>query len=151
MHFRTLMTAATLLSILSVSCSTIGIGSGGSRELLMTASPDVPGAEGRAKVSTTDNGNTKIELVVKHLAPPENVDPGATVYVVWARGSENYAEPQNLGALKVDSNLNGNISAATNLRSFDLFVTAEPSQSTTRPTGRMLLETNVVMKSVNEN
>lgn len=117
----------------------------------MTASPEVPAADGRAKVSTTDNGNTKIELVVKHLASPENVDAGATVYVVWARDSENYAEPRNLGALKVDSNRSGNISVATNLRSFDLFVTAEPSQSTTRPTGRTLLKTNVVMKSVNEN
>ena len=147
MNYRTLMTVAAVLGFLSMSCS---FGSGGSRELRMTASPDVPAAEGRATVSTTDNGNTKIDLVVKHLAPPENVNPGATVFVVWARGSEKYADPQNLGALKVDSKLNGNISAATNLRSFDLFVTAEPSQATTSPTGRTLLQTNVVMKSVNE-
>jgi len=143
------MTAATLISVLSASCSLMG--SGASRELRMTGSPDVPGAEGTATVSTTDDGNTKIDLVVKHLAPPENVNAGATVYVVWVTDSEYGAEPHNLGALKVDSDLNGRITAVTNMRSFELFVTAEPSQSTTMPTGTPLLKTNVVMESINEN
>ena len=149
MNYRLLITPAILISFLSASCSLIG--SGGSRELRMTGSPDVPGAQGTATVSTTDDGNTKIDLVVKHLAPPENVNPGATVYVVWVTDIEWGAEPHNLGALKVDSDLNGKITAVTNMRSFELYVTAEPSQSSTIPTGSAVLKTNVAMSSVNEN
>ena len=148
MNLRLLTTPAILISIFSVACSLIG---SGGRELQMTSSPDVPGAQGVATVTTTDDGNTKIDLVVKHLAPPESVNSGATVYVVWVTDVESGAEAHNLGALKVDHDLNGKITAVTNMRSFELYVTAEPSQSSTMPTGNAVLKTNVAMKSVNEN
>lgn len=115
----------------------------GQKELQLTNSPDIPAAQSRVKIGTTDNGNTKIDLEVKHLASPEQVNPGSTVYVVWARGNEYGAQSQNLGALKVDDNLNGTISAVTPLRSFELYITAEPSQMTDAPTGRTLLYTTV--------
>ena len=148
MNLRLLTTPAILISIFSVACSLMG---SGGRELRMTSSPDVPGAQGVATVTTTDDGNTKIDLVVKHLAPPESVNSGATVYVVWVTDVESGAEAHNLGALKVDRDLNGKITAVTNMRSFELYVTAEPSQSTTMPTGSAVLKTNVAMSSVNEN
>ena len=146
MNHRSFTSAIILLGALSMSCLF-----GGSKDLHLTGSPDVPGAQGTAKVSTTDDGNTKIDLVVKHLAPPEDANTGATVYVVWVQGNDVGAAPQNLGALKVDSKLNGSMTAVTNLRSFDLYVTAETSQANTAPTGRSLLRTNVLMESVNEN
>lgn len=118
----------------------------GPRQLRLTASPDIPAAQGSVKVSTTDNGNTKVDLSVTHLAAPERVNPGATVYVVWVRGSEPGAQQQSLGALKVDSKLNGSITAVTPLRSFDLYITAEPSALGTVPTGKTLLNTTVAMK-----
>jgi len=117
-----------------------------SRQLRLSASPDIPAAQATAKVSATENGNTQIDLVVEHMASPERVDPGATVYVVWVRGNEAGAQPQNLGALKVDDKLKGSISAVTPLRSFDLYVTAEPSQLSSMPTGKTLLNTTVAMK-----
>lgn len=147
MNHRVIVTAA-LAGILSLSCSML---SGGTRELRLTGDPDVPGAEGTVKVSTTDNGNTKIDLVVKHLAQPEQVYTDATAYVVWVQNTRTSADAQSLGALKVDSDLNGSITAVTSLRSFDLYVTAEPSPSSTAPTGKALLRTNVVMESVNKN
>lgn len=119
---------------------------GGPRELQLTSSSDIPAAQSSVKVSTSDNGNTRIDLEVKHLAPPERVNPGATVYVVWARGNEAGARSQNLGALKVDDNLNGTITAVTPLRSFELYITAEPSQMTAIPTGSTLLYTTVETK-----
>ena len=147
MNYRSCTLAIVLLGTLSMSC----LFGGGSRNLHLTGSPDVPGAQGTAEVSTTDDGNTKIDLVVQHLAPPEDINAGSTVYVVWVQGIAVGAEPQNLGALKVDDKLNGSMTAVTNLRSFDLYVTAESSQATTTPTGRSLLRTNVLMESVNEN
>lgn len=150
MNHRVLATAA-LAGVLSMLLSSCSMFSGGTRELRLTGNPDVPAAEGTVKVSTTDNGNTKIDLVVKHLAPPEQVNSGATAYVVWVQNTLRSEYAQNLGALKVDSDLNGSITAVTSLRSFDLYVTAEPSPSSTSPTGKALLRTNVLMESVNEN
>ena len=118
----------------------------GSNQLRLTSSPDIPGAQSTAKVSTTDNGNTQIDLVVEHLASPDRVDPGATTYIVWVRGNEAEAQSQNLGALKVDENEKGSISATTPLRSFNLYITAEASQLSTTPTGKTLLYTTVAMK-----
>ena len=118
----------------------------GSRDLRLTTSPDIPAAEGTARIGTTDNGNTKIDLTVVHLASPERVAPGTTVYIVWIRGNESGAQPQNLGALRVDDKLKGSLSTVTPLRAFDLYVTAEPSQSSTMPTGKTLLSTTVAMK-----
>ena len=118
----------------------------GPKQLRLTTSPDIPAAQGTATISTTDNANTKIDLAVEHLASPERVAPGTTVYIVWVRGNESGAQPQSLGALRVDENLKGSISAVTPLRAFDLYITAEPSQMSTVPTGKTLLSTTVAMK-----
>ena len=145
MNYRSSMSAVVLLGTLSMSCF------GGSKDLRMTASPDAPGAQGTAKVTTTNDGNTQIDLDVQHLAPPEDMNAGSTVYVVWVQGNAADATPQNLGALRVDDKLNGKMTAVTNLRTFELYLTAESSQATTTPTGRSLLKTTVAMESVNEN
>lgn len=140
MKIHRFMIAMLIVTVLAaLSCA-------GPRRLRLTSSPDIPAAQSTVKVSTTDNGNTKIDLVVEHLASPERVNPGATVYVVWARGNEAGAQPVNLGALKVDDDLKGGISAVTPLRSFELYITAEPSQMNTTPTGKTLLYTTVAMK-----
>ena len=118
----------------------------GPNQLQLTSSPDIPGAQSTAKVSTTDNGNTQIDLIVEHLASPERIDQDATVYVVWVRANQADAQPQNLGAIKVDDDLKGSISATTPLRSFDLYITAESSQLNTAPKGKTVLYTTVAMK-----
>jgi len=118
----------------------------GPSQLRLTSSPDIPGAQSTAKVSTTGNGNTQIDLIVEHLASPELVDPGATIYVVWVRANTAEAQSQNLGALKVDDDEKGSISATTPLRSFDLYITAEASQLSSAPKGKTLLYTTVAMK-----
>jgi len=48
MNLRLLTTPAILISIFSVACSLIG---SGGRELRMTSSPDVPGAQGMIVLS----------------------------------------------------------------------------------------------------
>jgi outer membrane PBP1 activator LpoA protein len=141
--------AVILAGILSFSCSSM-MGNGDSRELQLTGSPSLSSAQGTAKVSTTDDGNTQIDLEVKHLAPPEKVNTGATAFVVWVKDNNSETNPHNLGALRVDENLNGRMKAVTSLRSFDLYVTAEPNATTDQPSGEQLLRTNVEMKSLNE-
>ena len=118
----------------------------GPKETALISNSTIPAAESSVKVGTGDNGNTTFELTVKHLALPQRVDPRATVYVVWLRGRDTAVRAQNMGALKVDDNLNGSYSGVTPLRDFELFVTAEASVTGTSPTGVALLHTNVSAK-----
>jgi hypothetical protein len=109
-------------------------------------SSEIPAAQGKVRLSRTKNGNVEIKLSVKHLAPPGRITPGADVFVVWARGLAPGAEAQNLGALKVDKNLNGKITAATAMSSFDLFITCEQTQTATVPATLELLSVHYMSK-----
>ena len=105
----------------------------------LAGSSQIPAAEGKAKLHKTKNGNVEIKLTIKHLAPPERIVPGANVFMVWVRGLAPDAQAQNLGALRVDKNLNAKMTAITALPSFDLFITCEPSQTVTVPGSPELL------------
>lgn len=84
---------------------------------------------------------------MKHLAHPGRVDPNATVYVVWLRGTDTSVASQNMGALKVDEDLNGSYSGITPLRDFELFVTAEATSSGPSPIGKTLLSIGLSARS----
>ena len=123
----------------------VGVAAGGcaaeSGTVRMTGSQDVPSAQGLVKATPTDDDNTRLLVEVKHLAEPEGVTPGATTYVVWARTGTQV--PQNLGALRVDRDLKGTLSTVTALRTFDVFVTAEPSALVAAPTTQCFLSASV--------
>jgi len=110
------------------------------------SSSAIPAAEGKVRLSKTKNGNVEIKLQVKHLAPAGRIKPGASVFVVWARGLAPEAEAQNLGALKVDKNLNGKLTAVTSMSSFDLFITCEQSQTVRYPEVPELLAVHYMSK-----
>lgn len=97
----------------------------------LAPSPEIPAAQGTVQLSNTKNGNVRIKLNVKHLALPGAISPGAEVFVFWARGLMPGAQAQNLGALIVDKNLNGKLTAITAMPSFDLFLTCEQAQTVT--------------------
>lgn len=107
--------------------------------LTLGSSPQIPAAQGTARLKTTKNGNVQLRLDFKHLAPPGRVVPGANVFVVWVRGLAPGSEAQSLGAIQVDKNLNARLTAATAMPTFDLFITAEQSQTTTAPSFPELL------------
>lgn len=69
------------------------LGGGGSA---MNASPAIPAVEGHAKFGRAPNGNTSVDVTVKHLADPEKLTPPANTYVVWLRPNKD-AAPQNHG------------------------------------------------------
>lgn len=127
---RFTLAAYSALLVLMISGSNIATAGTTFR---LPPSPEIPAAQGTVRLSNTKNGNVQIKLKVKHLALPGRISPGAEVFVFWARGLAPGAEPQNLGALIVDKNLNGKLTANTAMPSFDLFLTCEQMQTVTVP------------------
>ncbi|MDQ2834617.1 MAG: hypothetical protein M3Y50_12925 [Acidobacteriota bacterium] len=108
----------------------------------MSGSRIVPAATATVKVQRDkDNGNTKIDLKVSHLARPSSLTPPASVYIMWvhARGSDAVKQ----GAIGVDKDLKGELKSVTVLKEFDLLVTAEQSDSATAPSGVEIFSTRV--------
>ncbi|MBK7535533.1 MAG: hypothetical protein IPI49_09245 [Myxococcales bacterium] len=112
------------------------------RTIRMMTSPTIPAAQGMVTASSAANGNTALRIEVRHLAPPERVASGATIYVVWAQALGQDTS-QNLGALRVDSDLHGTLNTVTPLQSFTMFITAEPSPTTLMPSSSQLLTASI--------
>jgi hypothetical protein len=88
--------------------------------------------QGTVEARVGPNGNTEIEVRVKHLSDPARVASDASVYVVWIQPRN--AEIQNVGALKLDADLVGQLNTTTPHRAFTLTVTPEPSARMASPT-----------------
>lgn len=116
-----------------------------SREYRMTGSAIVPAATGTVKAEKAkDNGNTKLDIKVAHLARPSSLTPSANDYLVWIR--PNGGEAFKQGAIGVDKNLNGELKLETVSKDFDVFITAEQSDGVTYPSNVEVLSTHVSMK-----
>ena len=107
----------------------------------MHSTSDASPSEGTVRVSEGDNGNTKVSVRVKHLAPPSKVAADATVYVVWIQPGEG--ERQNAGALTLNKDLEGSLDTLTPHRRFKLTVTPEPSGQVANPTHEPVFTYNV--------
>jgi hypothetical protein len=157
----TLFAVGTAVVVLTSGCGLFG--SGGST-VVLAASPKTPSSQGEVKTKTTSDKNTRVTVTVKHLAPPEKIEQGATTYVVWVRplgvsadqGERSGAYPErqegagrneagvyNLGALKIGKNLDGELVTITPFKSFEIFVTAEASGAITQPHGERILWTSI--------
>lgn len=129
------------ISTLLLAAGTAAFASGCAGKETLAASAGLPAAEGTLRCSKAANDNTAIDLQVKHLANPDRLSPPAAVYVVWTKADKD-AEPQNIGALEVDSNLTGRLKTVSSLRRFELFVTGEATGQAPSPSGEPLLWAN---------
>jgi len=107
----------------------------------MTAASMVPGARAEVAISKDKNGNTKLKMIVQHLANLENLTPRAAAYVVWLQ--ERGGSSENQGQLKVDKNLKATFETVTPLKSFDVFVTAEQDLRAKDPSGPEVLKATI--------
>lgn len=110
---------------------------------LTTASSQVVAAQGEIKTKRTSNENTELGVEVAHLAPPDKVASGATIYVVWTKPPGEDARPQNVGSMKVDSDLKGSLKTKTPLENFELLITPEANPNATEPTHEPVLKAKV--------
>jgi hypothetical protein len=143
------MRATVIVTFLAigVGCSWFGSGSA----VHLQSGPQAPAAQGEVKTKLTKDGNTAVTVTVKHLAPPDRLARDATTYVVWAHplGTPAGARPEtggpsesvffNLGGLKIDRDLNGDLTTTTPYHSFDVLITPEPSASVSKPTNNRAL------------
>ena len=107
----------------------------------MTSASDVPASEGTVKATLGANGNTNLYVRVKHLAPAFKVRPDATVYIVWLQRPGEAM--QNIGALTLTDNLEGNLNTETPYRRFTITITPEPNRQVEQPTHEPVFKSEV--------
>jgi hypothetical protein len=114
------------------------------REDRLTNTGLAPAAEGKIITDNDRNGNTGVEIHVKHMATPQSLTPPKQNYLVWVqpRGKD----PELLGALRVNSDLEGSLKATTTYKDFDVFITAEDNMKPDAPSSAVILKGTVERK-----
>jgi hypothetical protein len=115
-----------------------------SREDKLTNTGLDPSAQGTVVTSNDRNGNTEVEVKVKHLARPTALVPPHQAYLVWVQ--PRGAQPELLGALKVNDDLEGSLKATTTRKDFEVLVTAEDGLNPQVPSSNVLLRGGVERK-----
>lgn len=119
------------------------IGCASGQTVKLNGSPQVPAAQGSVYATSGANNNTRLKVDVHHLARPEQIAAGTTALVVWARPTASGGEPHNLGELRVNEKLEGELETVTPHRDFEVMITAEPSATASSPSGAPLLTARV--------
>ena len=104
----------------------------------------LPPLEGKIITDNDRNGNTGVDIQVKHMATPQSLTPAKQTYLVWVqpRGKD----PELLGALRVNENLEGSLKAATTYKTFDVLITAEDNMKPETPSSMVILKGSVERK-----
>jgi hypothetical protein len=133
-------TKTILLIVISVLLATAAW----SREDKLRNTGMDPSAQGTIVTSTDRNGNTEVEVKVKHLAKPQKLVPPRQAYVVWVQPKG--AQPELLGALRVNEDLEGSLKATTTQKDFEVLITAEDNVNPQVPSSNVLLRGDVERK-----
>jgi hypothetical protein len=115
-----------------------------SREDKLTNTGLAPAAQGKVVTSNDRNGNTEVEVQVKHVARPQSLTPPRQNYLVWVQ--PRGMQPQLLGALRVNEDLEGSLKATTTFKDFDVLVTAEDNIKPEAPSQAVILKGTVERK-----
>jgi hypothetical protein len=108
---------------------------------MKNVSTNQPAADAQLTVQKDDNGNVKVKIHFYHLAKPDSLTPAKDAYVVWIE--PNGQPPQNMGAVKVNDNLESEFQTRTPFKVFKVYVTAEEGPKVTTPSSDHILEANV--------
>lgn len=111
------------------------------REDKLTNTGMAPAAQGKVITGNDRNGNTEIDVQVKHMATPQSLTPARQAYLVWV---QPHGQPaQLLGTLRVNEDLEGSLKASTPYKDFDIFVTAEDQPKPDTPSSTVILKGSV--------
>ena len=115
---------------------------GGSTKVDLKSTGLMPRVDGQAEVEAK-RAVTTVEAEIHGLTSPSILGAEFLTYVLWAVSPEGGA--LNLGEVLFDNNGNSKLKTTTQLRSFSLFVTAEPYSAVRQPSELLILE-NVLRK-----
>jgi hypothetical protein len=111
------------------------------REDKLTNTGTAPAAQGKVVTGNDRNGNTEIDVQVKHMATPQSLTPAKQAYLVWV---QPHGQPaQLLGTLRVNEDLEGSLKGSTPYKDFDIFVTAEDQPKPDTPSSDVILKGSV--------
>ena len=114
------------------------------REDRLTNTGAAPAAEGKIISDNDRNGNTGVDIEVKHMATPQSLTPPKQTYLVWVQPRGR--DPELLGALRVNSDLQGSLKASTPYKDFDVIITAEDNMKPDMPSSMVVLKGSVERK-----
>jgi hypothetical protein len=106
----------------------------------MQATALEPGAVAKLDINANTD-NTDLIMKVEHLAKPTLLSRPASNYVVWVQQSGH--EPTNVGVMRIDDNLKGEVKATTTATRFTVLVTAEDDSKAQTPSDRVVLRADV--------
>lgn len=114
---------------------------GGWKSVHMLAGANTPGAQGTVKFKVGDNGNINLDVLTRSLAPPSSLNPPENTYVVWVQPPG--MAPKNYGALKVNSQEQGELKTETPYKRFKIFITAEENPQVEAPMAAPVLSADI--------
>jgi len=132
---------ATLLGMIAILVLSVAACAA---DIPLMASSLVPGATGKLSYEHDRNGNIKLAIATKNLASPGELTPARDAYVVWIEPRDK--QPEKMGVLKVNNNLQGSFRTTTPYKAFDVVITAEDSPTVTQPTGPEILHGSVQVR-----
>ncbi len=92
---------------------------------------------------STDQGQTRLDIDIRNLAPPGRIAEKATTYVAWYRKDAS-ATWARIGGLKYDDgDREGKIGGSVPEAAFDLSVTAEETDSPASPSPDVVVSQRV--------
>ena len=121
-----------LLLVVFVSSGWAVVGCSPPADYALVGGAFVPSAHGDIRIEKIDKQQKLLSITMDHLPPPGDIEPGLTHYVVWFAAVGALPVPQ--GALDYDPETRtGVASIPTDMREFDVQITAESSETPAQP------------------
>lgn len=129
----------TINSVVAVLLTTFVLSSCTPKMNFVTSSV-VPAATGAVNVKKDKNKNYILNIEVRNLAEPKNLNPSKDAYLVWMEDGTNPVK--KLGQLSPQSkSLKGSLTATTTADPKRVFITAENDINIQYPDGQVVLTT----------
>lgn len=124
-------------ALLAVAC-------GGPLQYQVPSSPKAPGADAKIVADVAeDQGQTRLEMEVTNLAPPNRVNQNAKVFVAWYRKGPS-AIWSRIGGLKYDEDdREATLTGSVPETAFDLSVSAEATEAPASPSADVVIAQRV--------
>ena len=120
-----------------------GILAGCAKRIRFEALPLAGPGTATARIELTYDRNNNLQVQLINVPDPSNLNPAYTRYVLWA-STPDRQHAINIGQLRVDEKKKAEIKTLTSLRSFILFVTAEPRGDVLVPGPDILFQTTQI-------